>query len=170
MLTVRIFSQFSFHFPIQFLIENESKNESKIGLFMKMGPYGPFSWKAQFSFHFWVPFFLLDFILWFKFNPADFSLPLPHHSPYPMYPVGIRHCYPCWRAQHYQESLPPTPTPPPPPLDHQLSLQATFRRGAGRPGTMGRNSGHDENDRNGETATTRRTQEEETTALMHPGW
>ena len=43
MLTVRIFGQFSFHFPIQFLIENELKNESKIGLFMKMGPYGPFS-------------------------------------------------------------------------------------------------------------------------------
>jgi len=39
MLTVRIFGQFSFDFPIQFLIENESK----IGLFMKMGPYGPFS-------------------------------------------------------------------------------------------------------------------------------
>ena len=39
MLTVRIFGQFSLHFPIQFLIENESKNESKIGLFMKMGPY-----------------------------------------------------------------------------------------------------------------------------------
>jgi len=43
MLTVRIFSQFSFHFPIQFLIKNESKNESKIGLFMKKGLYGPFS-------------------------------------------------------------------------------------------------------------------------------
>jgi len=43
MLMVRIFGQFSLHFPIQFLIENESKIESKIGLFMKMGPYGPFS-------------------------------------------------------------------------------------------------------------------------------
>jgi len=43
MLTVRIFSQFSLHFPIQFLIENESKIESKIGLFMKMGHRGPFS-------------------------------------------------------------------------------------------------------------------------------
>ena len=148
MLTVRIFSQFSFHFPIQFLIENESKNESKIGLFMKMGPYGPFSWKSQFSFHFWVPFLLLDFILRFKFNPADFSLPPPHHSRYPTYPVGIRCCYPCQRAQHHQES--------PPPPDHQLPLQATFRRGAGRPGMMGRNSRHDDNDRDGETVTTRR--------------
>jgi len=34
MLMVRIFSQFLFHFPIQFLIKNESKNESKIGLFI----------------------------------------------------------------------------------------------------------------------------------------
>jgi len=108
--------------------------------------------KLGFSFHFWVPFFLLDFILWFKFNPADFSLPPPHHSPYPTYPVGIHCCYPCQRAQHYQESPPPTPTPP----DHQLPLQATFRGGAGRPGIMGRNSGHDDNDRDGETATTRR--------------
>jgi len=111
--------------------------------------------KAQFLFHFWVPFFLLDFILQFKFNPADFSLPQPHHSPYPTYPVGIHCCYPCWRAQCYQESPPPTPTPPPPP-DHQLPLQATFCRGAGRPGTMGRNSRHDDNDRDGETATMRR--------------
>jgi len=117
-------------------------------LIYKMGPYGPFSWKAQFSFHFWVPFFLLDFILQFKFNPADFSLPPPHHSPYPTYPVGIRCCYPCRRAQCYQES--------PPPPDHQLPLQATFRGGAGRPGMMGRNSRHDDNDRDGETATMRR--------------
>jgi len=48
-------------------------------------------------------------------------------------------------------------------------LQATFRRGAGRPGTMGRNSGHDNNDRDGETVTMRRTQEEETMVSMHPG-
>jgi len=42
MFTVRIFGQFSFHFPIQFLIENESKNESKIGLFMKSPIFVPF--------------------------------------------------------------------------------------------------------------------------------
>jgi len=34
MLMVRIFGQFSFHFPIQFLIENESKNESKSPIFI----------------------------------------------------------------------------------------------------------------------------------------
>ena len=71
MLTVRIFSQFSFQFSFQFSIENESKIKSKIEGSMKMNLHGTFSWKAQFLFHFWVPFFTLGFILRFKFEGND---------------------------------------------------------------------------------------------------
>ena len=71
MLTVRIFGQFSFQFSFQFSIENESKIKSKFEGSMKMNLHGTFSWKAQFSFHFWVPFFTLGFILRFKFEGND---------------------------------------------------------------------------------------------------
>ena len=71
MLTVRIFGQFSFQFLFQFSIENESKIKSKIEGSMKMNLHGTFSWKAQFLFHFWVPFFTLGFILRFKFEGDD---------------------------------------------------------------------------------------------------
>ena len=71
MLTVRIFSQFSFQFSFQFSMENESKIKSKIEESTKMNLHGTFSRKAQFSFHFWVPFFVLGFILQFKFEGVD---------------------------------------------------------------------------------------------------
>ena len=71
MLTVRIFGQFSFQFSFQFSIKNESKIKSKIEGSMKMNLHGTFSWKAQFLFPFWVPFFTLGFILRFKFEGID---------------------------------------------------------------------------------------------------
>ena len=71
MLTVRIFGQFSFQFSFQFSMENESKIKSKIEESTKMNLHGTFSWKAQFLFHFWVPFFALGFILRFKFEGVD---------------------------------------------------------------------------------------------------
>jgi len=128
----------------------------KLGLSWKWAPMVHFYEQPNFC-----SIFECHFSYWISFSDSNLTLlishcPLPHHSPYPTYPVGIRHCYPCRRAQCYQESPPPTPPPPPPPPDHQLPLQATFCRGAGRPGMMGRNSGHDDNDRDGETATTRR--------------
>ena len=43
MLTVRIFSQFSFQFSFQFSMENESKIKSKIEESTKMNLHGTFS-------------------------------------------------------------------------------------------------------------------------------
>jgi len=95
---VGIFGQFSSNFPFQFSIENESKIKPKIEGSVKISPHGPFSWNAQFSFYFWLPFFILGFILQFKFDPAHFWLPPPHHSPYPAYPVGFHRRSQCRRA------------------------------------------------------------------------
>ena len=153
MLTVRVFSQCSFQFSFQFSIRNEPKIKSKIEGSVEMGLHGSFSWKAQFQFHFWLPFSIL---IWsWGFN-ADFQLPPLHHSPYPCIWLVFVIVIDVENPNHLKSSHQEWPSSPPSSPDYQLPSQATVCGGAGRPGMMGRSGRHDNDSRDRETATPRR--------------